>query len=80
MTIGLSYALGGIIPLAPYMLAPSVELGLAISSVGTLAALFVFGFVKGKLTGMRPIRGGLQTLSIGGLAAGAAFLLARLIT
>jgi VIT1/CCC1 family predicted Fe2+/Mn2+ transporter len=44
----------------------------------TLIALFVFGYVKGKLTGIAPLRGGLQTLVIGGLASAVAFGLARL--
>jgi VIT1/CCC1 family predicted Fe2+/Mn2+ transporter len=32
--------------------------------------------VKGELTGMNPFKSGLQTLLVGGLAAGAAFYLA----
>jgi VIT1/CCC1 family predicted Fe2+/Mn2+ transporter len=46
----------------------------------TLAALFVFGYVKGRLTGISPLRGGLQTVVIGGLASAAAFGLARWIS
>lgn len=45
----------------------------------TLAALFVFGWFKGRFTGVPPLRGGLQTLLIGGLASGAAYGIARLI-
>jgi VIT1/CCC1 family predicted Fe2+/Mn2+ transporter len=44
-----------------------------------LTALFLFGYIKGRFTGTRPLRSGLQTMLVGGLAAGAAFLLARLI-
>jgi VIT1/CCC1 family predicted Fe2+/Mn2+ transporter len=47
--------------------------------VVTLAALFAFGFIKGKFTGISPWRGGLQTVVIGGIAATAAFVIARLI-
>ncbi len=79
LTIALAYVFGGLIPLTPYILAPSVELGLLVSTGCTMAALFAFGFVKGRLTGLRPVRSGLQTLLIGSLAAGAAFALARLI-
>ena len=43
----------------------------------TLAALLVFGYVKGRFTGTRPWRSALQTTLIGGLAAAAAFLIAR---
>jgi VIT1/CCC1 family predicted Fe2+/Mn2+ transporter len=45
----------------------------------TLTALAVFGYVKGRFTGARPWRSGLQTMLVGGLAAAAAFLIARLI-
>jgi VIT1/CCC1 family predicted Fe2+/Mn2+ transporter len=50
-------------------------------SIGvTLATLFIFGFIKGRYTGTRPMRSALQTALIGSAAAGAAFLLARLIS
>jgi VIT1/CCC1 family predicted Fe2+/Mn2+ transporter len=44
-----------------------------------LVALFLFGFVKGHFTAISPLRGGVQTVFIGGLAAAAAFAIARLI-
>ena len=78
-TIAVSYILGGLVPLGPYMLIPTLATALRISVVVTLMALFVFGYVKGKLTGISPLRGGLQTVVIGGLASAAAFGLARLI-
>lgn len=78
-TIAVSYILGGLVPLAPYMLFTKMNSALAVSVAVTLAALFLFGFVKGRLTGISPWRGGLQTAVIGGLASGAAFGLARLI-
>ena len=78
-TIAISYILGGLVPLSPYMLVRTLYDALAVSVVVTLAALFVFGYVKGKLTGIHPLRGGLQTVVIGGLASAVAFGLARLI-
>jgi len=78
-TIAASYIAGGMVPLAPYMLAPALDRALQISVLVTLVALFVFGYVKGRLTGISPLRGGLQTVVIGGLASAAAFTLARLI-
>lgn len=80
LTIAVSYALGGLIPLLPYMLAKKVQTGLWFSVAVTLAALFVFGYAKNRVTGLRPWRGGLQTILIGGLAAGAAFGIARLVS
>jgi VIT1/CCC1 family predicted Fe2+/Mn2+ transporter len=46
----------------------------------TLAALALFGFVKGRFTGAPPWKSALQTTGIGGLAAAAAFMLARAIS
>lgn len=79
-TIAAAYIVGGLVPLAPYMLLNSVPTGFRLSAAITLAALAVFGFVKARFTGIRPVRGALQTVFTGGLAAAAAFLLARLIS
>lgn len=79
LTIALSYIVGGLIPLSPYLLIPSIHQALATSVVVTLLALLIFGIIKGKFTGLKPFRGGMQTLFVGGLAATAAFLIARLI-
>jgi len=79
LTIGLSYVVGGLVPLVPYMTTGSVLRGLAVSAAVTLLALFAFGAVKGRLTGIRPLVGGLQTVGIGGVAAAAAFGIAQWI-
>lgn len=79
-TIAFSYIFGGLIPLTPYIFFKDIMTSLYVSVVVTLAALFIFGFVKGKFTGINPWRGGFQTIFIGGLAATAAFLIARLIS
>jgi predicted membrane protein (TIGR00267 family) len=79
LTIGASYIAGGLIPLAPYIVLKDARLALWTSVMVTLIALLVFGFVKGQFTGARPVRSALQTMSIGGLAAGAAFVIARAI-
>jgi VIT1/CCC1 family predicted Fe2+/Mn2+ transporter len=80
LTIGGAYAVGGIIPLLPYMLLKNIMTALAVSSAVTVLALGVFGYVKGRFTGMRPARSALQTVLIGGLAAGVAFLIARALS
>jgi VIT1/CCC1 family predicted Fe2+/Mn2+ transporter len=79
-TIAASYICGGIIPLAPYMTLHSARMALVWSVVVTLVALGIFGYIKGRFTGSRPGRSASQTVVIGGLAAGAAFLLAKLIS
>jgi VIT1/CCC1 family predicted Fe2+/Mn2+ transporter len=76
-TIAIAYIIGGFVPLFPYMLTPNIEEGLRASVVVTIAALFVFGFLKSRYTALNPWRGGFQTMLIGGLAASAAFLIAR---
>ncbi len=79
LTIALSYIVGGLIPLAPYMIVADISAALWSSVAVTLVALFVFGYIKGKFTGLLPIRGGWQTVLIGGLAAAAAFGIARAV-
>ena len=49
------------------------------SIVLTLFALFVFGYVKGLFTVRRPLRSALQTTLVGGVAAAAAFAIAKAI-
>lgn len=80
LTIACSYAAGGFIPLAPYMLSANAHTGLLYSIIITLIALALFGYVKGYFTGLAPWRSALQTLVIGGIAAAAAFLIARAIS
>ena len=78
-TIASAYVVGGLIPLSPYIVSDTSSVALLFSVVFTLAALLVFGFVKGRFTGMRPVRSALQTAFIGSVAAGAAYGIARLI-
>jgi VIT1/CCC1 family predicted Fe2+/Mn2+ transporter len=80
VTIALSYIVGGLVPLSSYMAVDNLKTALTFSVAVTLAALFVFGYVKGRMTGIAPLRGGLQTVVIGGLASAAAFGLARWIS
>jgi VIT1/CCC1 family predicted Fe2+/Mn2+ transporter len=77
-TIAFSYVIGGLVPLVPYMLLADNMHALVASVVITMLALTAFGAAKGRATGAGILRSGLQTVSIGGAAAAAAFLLARL--
>jgi len=79
-TIAAAYVGGGFIPLSPYILLASAREALVASSGVTLLALAVFGYLKGKATGSPPLRSAMQTTLIGGLAAGAAFLIAKAIS
>jgi vacuolar iron transporter family protein len=80
VTIGGAYAAGGLVPLTPYILTEDAPRALLFSIVMTLVTLLVFGFVKGRFTGMRPVRSAIQTAFIGSAAAGAAFLIAKVIS
>ena len=80
LTIAGAYIAGGFIPLSSYIFIPTATTALAVSIGVTLIALGVFGYVKGKFTGAPPMRSAIQTVIIGGLAAAAAFGIARLIS
>ena len=58
------------------MIETDIKRALLFSAAFTGVALIVFGAVKGRLTGVDPLNSGVQTLLVGGLAAGAAFYLA----
>ncbi len=74
-----AYIVGGMVPLTPYFFTASISQALTCSARLTLLALLVFGYIKGRFSGSRPGRSALQTMLVGGLAAGVAFLVARLI-
>jgi vacuolar iron transporter family protein len=79
LTIAMSYIAGGMVPLAPYFFFGSVHSALVASVVVTLLALLVFGYVKGRFTTARPFRSAWQTVIVGGLAATAAFVIAKAV-
>jgi VIT1/CCC1 family predicted Fe2+/Mn2+ transporter len=80
LTIALAYIVGGIIPLSAYLVFSDAHRALWVSVGVTLVALGVFGGIKGRFTGAPVVRSGLQTALIGGLAAAAAFIIARCIS
>lgn len=79
MTIGLSYIVGGLLPLTAYFFTPSPIEGLIGSSVLTVICLLIFGYFKSKVTGQHPIFGALKVTVIGVAAATAAFGVAKLV-
>ncbi len=80
MVIGVSYVIGGLIPLSAYFFTESVAEGLKYSTIITMICLVLFGLVKSKLTGQPLFKGTMRVALVGALAAAAAYLLAKLIT
>jgi len=78
LNIGLSYVVGGLVPLSPYFFVSSPAEGLKISVLVTLLCLFIFGWFKSKITGINPWWGALRVMLIGAAAAAAAFGVAKL--
>jgi VIT1/CCC1 family predicted Fe2+/Mn2+ transporter len=79
-TIAGAYIVGGLIPLTPYMLMDTAYSALGVSVIATLVALGIFGAIKGHYTGMPRVPSAVRTVIIGGIAAGAAFGIARLVS
>ncbi len=79
LTIGGAYVAGGFIPIAPYFLIPDAAEALPYSVAITLAALALFGFIRGRFTDTPRLRSTLHTLLVGGGAAAAAFILTKAI-
>lgn len=77
--IGISYVIGGLIPLTAYFFTESTTQGLIYSSIITMICLIAFGLVKSKLTGQPLFKGTMRVAMVGALAAAAAFGIATLI-
>ncbi|GAA5982614.1 hypothetical protein JCM5350_002120 [Sporobolomyces pararoseus] len=78
ITIGLSYFLGGLVPLVPYFFIPTAGEGLVWSAGITAIVLLVFGAFKTYFTGAAIgisgyAYGSITTLLVGGAAAAASF-------
>jgi vacuolar iron transporter family protein len=78
--IGMSYVIGGLIPLTAYFFTESAKEGLIYSSMITLVCLVVFGLIKSKLTGQPLFKGAMRVAFVGAIAAAAAFGIAKLIS
>lgn len=75
---------GGLCPLLPYFFVEDVLHGLFFSTAVTLVILLIFGVAKTHFTGATGgvggyLYGAISTMMVGGLAAGAAFGLVRLL-
>ena len=78
-TIGISYIIGGLIPLTAYFFTHTPYHGLFVSSILTVICLFLFGYFKSKVTGQPPLKGAFKVTLIGIIAAAAAFLIAKTV-
>jgi len=79
LTIAGSYIVGGLILLLPYIFLDNIFTALWGVDCRDPRSLVIFGYVKSGFTGILPLRGGFQTVLVGGLAATAVFGIARLI-
>jgi len=79
LTIGISYIVGGMVPLLPYFFVAKPATALFYSCIVAGLCLLIFGYFKSKVTGQPPIKGAFRVLIIGSLAAAAAFGVAKLI-
>ena len=79
LTIGISYVVGGFLPLSAYFFTSNPKDGLMVSAIITTICLFVFGYFKSKVTGQPPILGAFKVMAIGLIAAAAAFGIAKFI-
>jgi VIT1/CCC1 family predicted Fe2+/Mn2+ transporter len=78
LNIGLSYVVGGLVPLSPYFFTNTPVDALKVSVIVTLICLFIFGYFKSRMTGVHPLKGALKVMLTGAVAAGAAFGVAKI--
>lgn len=79
LTIGVSYIVGGLVPLSPYVFAETTTSGLMYSCVFTGLCLFLFGYLKSKVINQPPLAGAIRITAIGALAAASAYFVAKMI-
>lgn len=63
----LGYLIAGFIPIAPVFIF-DIPIARILSMVLAFLALFVIGFIKGKIVGEKPLRSALELFAIGGMA------------
>ncbi|KAK3116951.1 Protein ccc1 [Teratosphaeriaceae sp. CCFEE 6253] len=80
LVMGVSYFLGGLLPMIPYFAFTNVNHALFTSIGITVLVLVVFGYVKALVTGCRQADAAwsaVQTLIVGAVAAGASYGIVR---
>ncbi len=74
--IALAYALAGLVPLLPYYFTAHQHNAFIISISSSMAALLLFGLLRGKVNGEPMLLSALRLLMLGALATGAAWAVA----
>lgn len=80
LRIGMSYGLGGLVPLSAYFLTSTPNQGLLVSTVFTIIALGIFGYLKSQFLDQPKFKGALRMVVVGALAAAVSFFVARLVS
>lgn len=78
-TIGISYFIGGLIPMAPYFFIEKAQAALGWSILVMTITLIIFGVLKAYFTGAQTgfvgyMKASLATIAVGGAAAAASYL------
>lgn len=79
VAMGVSYILGGAIPLVPYLLTGYIQTALPISIFVTLFGLFALGVATTAYSKRLWWKAGLEMLILAGLAAGIGYLVGRAV-
>ena len=83
VTTFVSFVLAGVLPLLPYLIRLAIPISSSTSFWMAIAlsgiALFSLGAAKVKVTGLKPLRSGLEMLIVGGLAAAVAYVVGVLL-
>ena len=82
-TISFAYFFGGFIPLLPYIFSSTMRTAFYLSIAITATVLFSFGSIKTMLVGCKDatacLKGGMEMLVLGGVAAAAALLCVKVL-
>jgi VIT1/CCC1 family predicted Fe2+/Mn2+ transporter len=79
ITTAIAYICGGLVPLIPFFIHSEVRSAIKLSILTTFLGLFIFGFIKSRVSGINPWAGTFRILVIAALAAGSAYGVAGLI-
>ncbi|MCB9834504.1 VIT1/CCC1 transporter family protein [Candidatus Nomurabacteria bacterium] len=67
MVMYLSYASAGLVPISAFLFFP-VATARFVAIIASLTALFLIGFIKGKILGLDSLKSGIEFLLVGGTA------------